>query len=70
MIELSPLPFAKDALCPHVSAETIEYHYGKHHQAYVNNLNQLIIRGRYPYRQILSSNPVLQSAEVAAKCDC
>jgi superoxide dismutase len=36
MIQLPPLPFAKDALSPHISAETIECHYGKHHQAYVN----------------------------------
>ena len=41
-IELPPLPYARDALAPHVSAETIDYHYGKHHQAYVNNLNGLI----------------------------
>ncbi len=40
--KLPELPFAKDALEPHISAETLEYHYGKHHQAYVNNLNGLI----------------------------
>lgn len=40
--ELPPLPYAKDALQPHISAETIEHHYGKHHQAYVTNLNNLI----------------------------
>ncbi|BBP00071.1 superoxide dismutase [Sulfuriferula nivalis] len=40
--ELPALPYAKDALQPHISAETIEYHYGKHHQAYVTNLNNLI----------------------------
>ena len=39
---LPPLPFAKDALAPHISAETLEYHYGKHHNAYVVNLNGLI----------------------------
>jgi Fe-Mn family superoxide dismutase len=39
---LPPLPYAKDALQPHMSAETLEYHYGKHHQAYVTNLNNLI----------------------------
>ena len=39
---LPPLPYAKDALAPTISAETIEYHYGKHHQAYVTNLNNLI----------------------------
>lgn len=39
---LPPLPFAPDALAPHMSKETIDYHYGKHHQAYVTNLNNLI----------------------------
>ena len=41
-IELPPLPWARDALAPHISAETIDYHYGKHHQAYVTNLNTQI----------------------------
>jgi Fe-Mn family superoxide dismutase len=40
--KLPPLPYAKDALAPTISAETIDYHYGKHHQAYVTNLNNLI----------------------------
>ena len=39
---LPPLPYAKDALQPHISQETLEYHYGKHHQTYVTNLNNLI----------------------------
>jgi len=39
--ELPPLPWTDDALAPHISAETIAYHYGKHHQAYVDNLNKL-----------------------------
>ncbi|MFW8566344.1 superoxide dismutase [Fe] [Orrella sp. 11846] len=39
---LPPLPYAMDALAPHISKETLEYHYGKHHQAYVTNLNNLI----------------------------
>ena len=38
---LPPLPYAKDALAPHLTAETLEYHYGKHHKAYVDNLNNL-----------------------------
>ena len=38
---LPPLPWAKDALAPVISAETLDYHYGKHHQAYVTNLNKL-----------------------------
>jgi len=41
-IELPDLPFAKDALAPHISAETLDYHHGKHHQAYVTNLNNMI----------------------------
>lgn len=40
--ELSPLPFAADALEPIISAKTLSFHHGKHHQAYVNNLNNLI----------------------------
>lgn len=39
--ELPALPYEKNALEPHISAETLEYHYGKHHQAYVNKLNEL-----------------------------
>ncbi|MFA7580659.1 superoxide dismutase [Fe] [Castellaniella sp.] len=41
-IVLPALPYAMDALAPHISQETLEYHYGKHHQAYVNNLNKAI----------------------------
>lgn len=40
--ELPALPYAKNALVPHISEETIEFHYGKHHQTYVTNLNNLI----------------------------
>lgn len=40
--ELPQLPYAMDALAPHISKETFEFHYGKHHQAYVTNLNGLI----------------------------
>ncbi|NII71521.1 Fe-Mn family superoxide dismutase [Dyella sp. SG562] len=41
-IELLPLPYELNGLAPHISAETLEYHYGKHHRAYVTNLNMLI----------------------------
>ena len=41
--KLPELPYAKEALAPGVSAETIEYHYGKHHKVYVDNLNKLIL---------------------------
>jgi Fe-Mn family superoxide dismutase len=40
--KLPALPYAMDALVPHISKETFEFHYGKHHQAYVTNLNNLI----------------------------
>lgn len=40
--ELPKLPYALDALQPYISKETLEYHYGKHHKAYVDNLNKLI----------------------------
>ena len=39
---LPPLPYEKNALAPHISAETLEFHHGKHHQAYVTNLNKLL----------------------------
>lgn len=40
--QLPALPYPKNALAPHISEETLEFHYGKHHQAYVTNLNNLI----------------------------
>lgn len=40
--ELPPLPYAKNALAPHISEETLEFHYGKHHKTYVDKLNGLI----------------------------
>ena len=44
---LPPLPYAKNALVPHISEETLEFHYGKHHQAYVTNLNNLVKGSEY-----------------------
>jgi Fe-Mn family superoxide dismutase len=40
--QLPALPYAKNALAPHISEETLDFHYGKHHQTYVTNLNNLI----------------------------
>ena len=40
--ELPALPYAKDALLPHISAETLEFHHGKHHNAYVGKLNSVV----------------------------
>ncbi|GKX58156.1 superoxide dismutase [Fe] [Leminorella grimontii] len=45
--ELPALPYAKNALEPHISAETLEYHYGKHHNTYVVNLNNLVKGGEF-----------------------
>ena len=42
VLTLAPLPYPRDALAPHVSAQTIDFHYGKHHQGYLNNLNRQI----------------------------
>jgi Fe-Mn family superoxide dismutase len=42
MFTLLPLPYDKSALEPHISARTLEFHYGKHHQAYIDNLNKLV----------------------------
>lgn len=39
---LPELPYPKDALAPHISAETLDFHHGKHHQTYVTNLNNLV----------------------------
>ncbi|MFO7594711.1 MAG: superoxide dismutase [Fe], partial [Pseudomonadota bacterium] len=40
--ELPNLPYEKNALEPHISAETLEYHHGKHHATYVNKLNEMV----------------------------
>lgn len=45
--QLPELPYAKNALEPHISAETVDFHYGKHHQTYVTNLNNLIVNTEF-----------------------
>src|SRR5690242_10543185 len=57
--ELPKLPFAMDALQPYISKETLEYHYGKHHKAYVDNLNKLIVNTEFadaPLEQIIKKS--------------
>jgi Fe-Mn family superoxide dismutase len=49
---LPELPWAKDALAPHISAETIDYHYGKHHNAYVTKLNAAIEGTEYAEKSL------------------
>lgn len=64
---LPPLPYEMDALAPHISRETLEYHYGKHHQAYVNNLNTLVVGTEFenqPLEQVIkkSQGPIFNNA--------
>jgi superoxide dismutase, Fe-Mn family len=56
--KLPELPYPKDALAPYVSAETLEYHHGKHHAAYVKKLNELIANSKYaemPLEKIITT---------------
>ncbi|MCW8887138.1 MAG: superoxide dismutase [Fe] [Motiliproteus sp.] len=58
--ELPPLPYAKDALQPHISAETLDYHHGKHHNTYVVKLNGLLPGSEYENKsleEIITSAP-------------
>lgn len=59
-IQLPPLPYELDALAPHISRETLEYHYGKHHKAYVDNLNNLIIQTEFAEHSL--ENIILQAS--------
>jgi superoxide dismutase, Fe-Mn family len=66
--ELPPLPYEMDALEPYISAETLEYHYGKHHKKYVDTLNELIPGTQFENKtleQIIStasSGPIFNNA--------
>ena len=46
-IVLPPLPYARDALAPHMSRETLDYHYGKHHKTYVEKTNELMAASQF-----------------------
>ena len=59
--QLPPLPFAKDSLDPHMSAETLEFHHGKHHKAYVDKTNELV--GREAELSGASLNQVIRAAK-------
>lgn len=58
--ELPVLPYDRDALAPVISAETLDFHYGKHHQAYVTNLNNLIPGTEY---ESSSLEDIIRSAD-------
>lgn len=57
--KLPELPYAKDALAPIISAETLEYHYGKHHKTYVENLNRLVVGTEF---EKMSLEEIIQKA--------
>lgn len=59
MFTLPPLPYAIDALAPHISEETLQFHSGKHHQTYVDNLNKLIPGTEY---ENLSLEEIIQKS--------
>ena len=65
--QLPALPYAMEALQPHISKETLEFHYGKHHQSYVNNLNDLVKGGEFENASLedivkKSSGPLFNNA--------
>lgn len=67
MFELPKLPYEMDALAPTISKETLEYHYGKHHKAYVDNLNKLVAGTEYekmPLEEIImkANGPLFNNA--------
>jgi Fe-Mn family superoxide dismutase len=65
--ELPPLPYPVDALQPHISKETLEFHHGKHHRAYVTKLNELIVGTEFESASLedivrRSSGPIFNNA--------
>lgn len=63
--QLPPLPYALDALAPHISKETLEYHHGKHHKAYVDKLNSLI--PSTPFENLSLEQIIVQAGEIMSK---
>ncbi|MCP5432106.1 MAG: superoxide dismutase [Alphaproteobacteria bacterium] len=63
--ELPALPYARDALAPHISSNTLDFHYGKHHQAYVTNLNKLLDGS--PLAKKSLEDVILESAKDSSK---
>ena len=60
MIELAQLPYKRDALEPHISQKTIDFHYGQHHAGYVKNLNNLIEGSHY---EDMSLEEIIKNSE-------
>ena len=68
MFTLPPLPFAEGALAPVISANTLSFHYGKHHKAYVDNLNNLV-KGT-PFEAASLETIIAETAGKADKASC
>src|SRR4026207_598963 len=69
---LPPLPYAFNALEPHIDAKTMEIHHGKHHQAYVNNLNDALkgnaeLEGKSPQDLLATLNAVPEGIRTAVR---
>ncbi|MBX9726368.1 MAG: superoxide dismutase [Fe], partial [Rickettsiales bacterium] len=62
---LPPLPYAKDALAPHISANTFDFHHGKHHNAYVTKLNELVAGTEFEKASL--EDIIMASAKDASK---
>jgi Fe-Mn family superoxide dismutase len=58
--ELPPLPYPRDALAPHISSQTLDYHYGKHHQGYVQKLNGLVADSEFEGKSL---EEIIKTAE-------
>ena len=62
VFSLPPLPYALDALEPHIDARTMEIHHGKHHKAYVDNLNKAVLQsGLLVYKSVEEMLTILNS---------
>lgn len=66
-IELPKLPYAHDALAPHISKETLHYHYNKHHKAYVDDLNKLIKDTEFEHMEV---DEIIRKAKTGPIFNC
>lgn len=70
MLKLPPLPYAEDALAPHISGETLSFHYGKHHKGYVDKANGMIEGTELEKLGLVELIRKVASASAAGSADC